>query len=159
MGRKSLASRFLKKVRRDSATGCLLWIASVDQHGYGQISRGGRGTGMGKAPRVAWILRYGSIPAGLAVLHKCDNPRCVEIDHLFLGTLKDNVQDMIRKGRHRPARGEKNGQAVLSAVLVRELRRLHRENGSGSSQLAKQFQLNRQTVRAVLNGSTWAHVS
>ena len=114
---------------------------------------------MEKAPRAAWILRYGSIPAGLAVLHKCDNPRCVEINHLFLGTLKDNTQDMLRKGRHRPARGEKHGQAVLSEALVRELRRLHHENGSGPSQLAKEFQLNHQTIRSVLKGRNWTHVT
>ncbi len=90
-----LAERFWSKVVRGE--GCWIWAASVDDHGYGRF-------GIGRlriepAHRVAWMVANGPIPDGLSVLHRCDNPPCVRPDHLFLGTQRDNMRDMIAKGR------------------------------------------------------------
>ena len=94
---RSLSARFWPKVHRRGLKDCWEWKASVNSvHGYGQIGYQGS---MLRAHRVAWMLVRGPIPKGLCVLHKCDNRKCVNPYHLWLGTLKDNTQDMMRKGR------------------------------------------------------------
>lgn len=75
---------------------CWIWKGGINFWGYGQMNFNGRNTG---AYRVSWILHNDEIPGKLFVLHKCDNPLCVNPDHLFLGTQKDNIQDCIKKGR------------------------------------------------------------
>ena len=79
-------------------SGCLLWIAGTNHKGYGVLNLDGKAL---KAHRVAWAHRYGPIPPRLQVCHKCDVRSCINTDHLFLGTNRDNVLDMIRKGRGR----------------------------------------------------------
>lgn len=101
--REPWPERFSSKTQVQ-ATGCIEWIASRDGCGYGMFRFGGRSQ---RAHRVAWILTFGGIPDGLQVLHKCDNPPCVNPDHLFLGTNHDNVLDAVAKGRH-GGRGEKH---------------------------------------------------
>ncbi len=90
--------RFFEKVEQP-ATGaaCWTWIGSRNTQGYGNFFFGAR---VDKAHRAAWMLFRGEIPADLCVLHRCDNPRCVNPEHLFLGTKDDNNQDKMRKGRH-----------------------------------------------------------
>ena len=91
-----LEIRFWNKVERDPLTGCLNWTAFKLPAGYGTINIGGTHR---LAHRVSYQMCYGVDPKQLLVCHKCDNPSCVNPQHLFLGTHKDNTQDMIRKGR------------------------------------------------------------
>jgi len=77
--------------------GCWLWVGARDRDGYGQIKIAKRQT---KAHHAAWIRAGRTIPDGMCVLHRCDNPPCVRIDHLFLGTLADNNADRAAKGRN-----------------------------------------------------------
>lgn len=93
--RRSIEERFWAKVARSD--GCWLWLAAKDGCGYGHFYPESRK--LMKAHRMAWELLKGSIPDCLCVLHHCDNPSCVNPDHLFLGTKKDNTQDAIAKGR------------------------------------------------------------
>jgi len=95
---------FYSRAKKDENSGCWLWQKSVTRGGYGQ-----QGYKMYNysAHRLSWIFSVGPIPKGLAVCHKCDNPLCINPEHLFLGTQKDNVQDMMKKGRH-GARPKKN---------------------------------------------------
>lgn len=88
------APRFTKHVEKTES--CWLWRGAVDTAGYGDCWFRGRTTG---AHRVSWQIFRGEIPDGLFVLHKCDNPICVNPDHLFLGTHSDNMQDASAKGR------------------------------------------------------------
>ena len=76
--------------------GCWEWSASCDDKGYGTFWDGSK---VRKTNRVVWELVFGEIPRGSCVCHHCDNPRCVRPDHLFLGTRRDNVRDMVAKGR------------------------------------------------------------
>jgi len=97
--------RFWSKVDKDTSSGCWLWTAGKTPLGYGIFQvKTEKCMGWGhwksvRAHRFAWELTYGLIPEGMNVLHKCDNPPCVRPTHLFLGTQKDNVRDMIHKGR------------------------------------------------------------
>ena len=90
-----LRKRFNEKYEI-SISGCWNWTGSVDSKGYGSIKDGVTS----RAHRVAWKLYKGKIPEGIFVLHTCDNRKCVNPNHLFLGTSKDNVRDMMDKGRH-----------------------------------------------------------
>lgn len=85
-------------VHRPELGPCWVWIGTVDKDGYGRAIW--KSMRMQRANRVAWFLRYGSIPDGKQVLHHCDNPPCVNDSHLFLGTNKDNCQDALMKGRN-----------------------------------------------------------
>jgi HNH endonuclease len=102
-----LQERFQSKYRVDSKSGCWIWTAGVDQNGYARISLAPHtNCPMGLASRVSFQLYVGPIPKGLFVLHHCDNPRCVNPKHLFLGTQSDNMRDCVQKGRHfAPKRG------------------------------------------------------
>lgn len=76
---------------------CIEFSGLKDSHGYGKKFKNGKHW---KAHRLAWVQVNGHIPAGMKVLHRCDNPACVNVEHLFLGSNKDNSQDMVAKGRH-----------------------------------------------------------
>lgn len=103
--RRSIEERFWPKVNKTET--CWLWTGATDEKGYGKLNRGEQAFGQAGGPiamahRVAWELTYGPIPDGLNALHKCDTPPCVRPDHLFLGTLAENNDDMWTKGRARP---------------------------------------------------------
>lgn len=93
--------RFWKFVNKDS-NGCWFWTGATDGRGYGHISTA-RDKSPQKAYRLAYEMRYGPIPEGGVICHKCDTPLCVNPEHLFLGTQKDNMQDASKKGRLNPA--------------------------------------------------------
>lgn len=110
---RTLAQRFWEKVRKTET--CWLWTASKNPYGYGQMIREGR---------LSWEFAHGVIPEGLCVLHRCDVPACVRVDHLFLGTKADNTDDMVAKGRASGGnlRGELHGNSKLTAQMVLEIR-------------------------------------
>ena len=89
-----MEKRFWSKVKKTDY--CWNWIASEAGNHYGGFKFRGQTT---KANRVSWILHFGEIPKGMCILHKCDNKKCVNPDHLFLGTFADNNLDMMKKGR------------------------------------------------------------
>jgi len=94
---QSLIKRFWEKVEKTD--NCWLWKAFKNKRGYGKI---GVGSGVSaNATRVSWVMHHGEIPEGMFICHKCDNPSCINPDHLFLGTRQDNVNDMMLKKRSR----------------------------------------------------------
>lgn len=151
-----LHMRFWSKV--DKTGDCWIWKAGKDSGGYGTISA--RGINANKAHRVSWWLTFGEIPKGLNVLHKCDNPPCVNPDHLFLGTQKDNMQDCSKKGRINPKdqRGEKHAMNVLTNQKVFELRRLRKETNLSFQRIAKMNGISTMTAYRAITGKSWGHI-
>jgi predicted XRE-type DNA-binding protein len=120
--RLTLRERFEQKVDRSSADGCHLFQAGAQtRSGHRMIWNQGR---MHLAHRIAWELERGPIPEGICVLHRCDNPPCVRVDHLFLGTVGDNNADRDAKGRQVALRGEEHGSAKLTEEQVAAIREL-----------------------------------
>lgn len=96
-------SRISEGVNVDDKSGCWNWKGNINNSGYGSVSvsKGSRDKKVTmRTHRMSWIAFNGDIPAGMHVLHKCDNRTCVNPEHLFLGTHRDNMQDMMQKGRH-----------------------------------------------------------
>lgn len=108
------------------------------------------------AHRYAWEREHGD-PGELCVLHKCDNPCCVRVTHLFLGTRADNNADMDAKGRRRPHIGVKNPHAVLDDEKVLAIR-LKRKEGLSMQAIANIYGVSRTTIQNVLENKTWRHV-
>lgn len=128
--------------------GCWMWTGKQIGNGYGDGRRG-------SAHRQSWVMANGPIPRGMCVLHRCDVPLCVRPDHLFLGTRGDNNRDCKQKGRN--ARGEKNGQALLTESDVIDIRSLA-AMGAKRSSLAAAFDVTKSTIGMVVTRKHWAHV-
>lgn len=116
--RSDVARRFWTYVRKTSGDSCWEWQGVLAKKSYGAFCPG-PGRRMHPAHRYAWQLTHGAPPEHLLVCHKCDNPRCVRPDHLFLGTTQDNSDDKVRKGRQ--AKGEALARAVKERARQRRL--------------------------------------
>lgn len=128
---KELMDRFYQKFDR-TENGCWEWHASMLPNGYGAIQYHRQKTG---AHRVSWIIHYGEIPSGLFICHKCDNKKCVNPEHLFLGTAKDNARDRANKGRSFRPIGELNSQIKMI--------------GSRRTEALREFRISLETVDVV----------
>lgn len=152
----TLLERFMKKVKVDTATGCWLWTGSIDDRGYGVIRVDGKAK---KAHRVSWELHRGKIGRGKkrhdrCVLHKCDVRKCVNPEHLFRGTQKQNNKDMARKGRAAHRFGEANPRAKLTRVDAQKIRERFAVLGTRTA-VAKEFHVHLSTVGRIISGKRW----
>lgn len=145
--------RFWRKVQK--SVRCWSWMAATDEDGYGSFTPYPHGPTL-RAHRYAWEFSNGPIPPKLCVLHSCDNPACVNPDHLFLGTTTQNNADRDSKGR--TARGESSGKNLLTVEMVRRIRALYRGRAFGPGRIASKLNLPYDAVRGVLDGRTWRHV-
>jgi hypothetical protein len=132
-----------------SEGGCRVWTAGKFKDGYGGYFLSGK---MQRAHRVAWVAANGPIEDGLQVLHRCDNPTCVNPDHLFLGTIADNMKDRHQKGRS--ISPENAPTAKLTPVKVREIR----NSPLSPSELAKIYNVTLSNICKILRGDTWKEV-
>jgi len=134
-------------------TRCWMWTAAVNNQGYGLVNRRRQKDGR-YAHRVAYKLFNGDIPDGMFVLHKCDTPRCVNPEHLSLGTQSDNIKDCASKGRLVDNSGERHGMAKLDAEKVLQIRASDAKNGD----LAKQYNVSETTIRFIRQRKLWKHI-
>ena len=129
--------------------GCWLWLGATSR-GYGRWRRF-------RVHRFVYSMMVGKIPNGMYVCHSCDVKNCVNPRHLFLGTQKDNMADMVRKGRRAPTKGEMNPRARLTESEVSDIR-FALDNGVTCSELHRWSGIPRGTLEHIYYGRSWAHV-
>jgi hypothetical protein len=133
-------------------TPCTEWTSYRNAAGYGVIGRRKK-----RAHRRAWEEKYGPIPEGLDVRHKCDNPACINVEHLELGTHAENMQDMVQRGRS--SRGSQRPLSKLTEDQVKVIRiRLADPYRGINNDLAAEFGVSKQTICNIKNGRGWDHV-
>jgi hypothetical protein len=142
----------------DVFSGCWVWNGHINNHGYGVVGFGSRATHRGTmlAHRMSYEVFIGPIPRDLNVLHSCDNPSCINPEHLFAGTHLDNHRDMVSKGRQVILRGEDVGTSKLTASQVREIKSRLGYRNSGA--LAREFGVSDSLIDNVRYGKSWRHV-
>lgn len=167
--------RFFSQIEKQEG-GCWVW-KGYPKIGYGQFRVNGKRY---YTHRYSWIIHNGEIKDGLHVLHKCDNPRCVNPDHLFLGTQADNMRDMTEKGRRvkgkdhylygkrmceesrlkisKSIAGEKHPNSKLNVEIVREIRRLYDSGEMKPGKIAEKFGISTSCAEFVAYRRSWRSV-
>jgi hypothetical protein len=136
--------RFFSKVSSEpDENGCLIWLTGRFESGYGQFWLKGKNV---KAHRIAWEIEHDPIPDGLLVLHKCDVKWCVNVQHLYLGTMQD-----------RKAYGERHGNTGLTEDRVREIHKLA-WSGVTARKIGEMFRASESTVYRIKYGQAWKHL-
>lgn len=152
------ASRFWAKVNRQSEKECWEWNASVDTRGYGNVGvpQGDGSFLTQRSHRVSWMLTHGGVLGRKdLVCHTCDNRRCVNPAHLFLGDHLANNRDCLKKGRWPIPRGEANGRAILTAEQVADIR----ASFETVANLAKKYGLSKSAMADAKRGKSWRDVA
>lgn len=146
---KTLQARFDAKCAKPNSNGCIEWLGTKTRGGYGLLRSGPAGSIRTTAHRFAWVLKRGDLSPEILVLHACDNPSCVNVDHLFLGKPVANTHDMIRKGRHGWRRGTPwQKLCEVDAERINDLRR----SGHTQQTVADWFGVSRPLISLVESG-------
>lgn len=147
---------FWSKVKKTSKTKCWIWFGAYNKNpGYGKFQASYK---IYSAHRFSYEFHFGIIKnKKMRVLHKCDNTLCVNPNHLFLGTDKDNVDDCVSKDRH--SRGERNGCAILIEENVQAIYSMHHDNLKTISEIAKIFKVSYGAIYAIVHKRNWKHLN
>lgn len=159
MGRKITPEESFHEKYIKQQNGCWNWVAGADKHGYGRIGIGFPKTEV--SSRFSWKLYNGAIPCGLHVCHKCDNPKCVNPDHLFLGTPQDNRLDSKRKQRDSPPPvhfGSTHHKAKIDESIVVKIRELYSTTNLSQRKLSAMFGVSQTVIGRIIRRELWVHV-
>lgn len=152
--RKRLIERYERRVIRNGEQFCWDW-SGHNSHGYGAMKFDGKAL---KAHRVSWEIHNGKIPENLCVLHRCDVKICTRPSHLFLGTLEDNIKDMIKKGRDRSPVGSKVYRSVLNEEKVGKIKTLLKK-GMRPASIASEYKVSKSAIEHIKYGRCWKAVN
>lgn len=147
-----------KRIEYVEENGCHICVSHAKaKGGYPKLKRNGKLLTMS---RYIYELHYGKIPEGLVVRHKCDNPLCINPEHLELGKQIDNMRDKYERGRanHKAVRGENAGCAKLTENDVREIITLLKA-GKSQREIAKRFKVSQNAIYLIKNGKSWTHIT
>lgn len=153
--------RFWDKVQIKGPDDCWEWLASTNTDGYGQFAfypeKKNKKVNL-QAHQIAYFLQHRCIPDGLCVCHTCDNRKCNNHQHLFIGTQTDNIKDRDNKGRHRATKGIESASAILTEIQVQEIRILRFVGKRTLSNIAATFGITDSCVKGIIYGSNWKHL-
>lgn len=147
--------RFYSKIKIDDTSECHEWTDALCPWGYGMFRP--KGQKQVKAHRYSYALKHGAIPDGMYICHHCDNPKCVNVQHLFLGTALENNKDKIDKNRHNSPKGVNHFRVKVSEQCVIEVKKLLKEIKS-PTKVAKQLNVPVHFVENIKYKRTWNHV-
>ena len=150
-----LLERFWSKVNILSEDECWEWKAGINSTGRGIFKINGKSI---HAHRMAWILTNGEIPNGMFICHHCDNGKCMNPKHLFVGTPADNVHDMINKGRKITLHGEDDPKSKLTEKQVIEIKQLYIPYKFTQYKLAEMYNVSRSAIESIICGYNWQHL-
>lgn len=151
----SLPDRYWSKVDEPDNNGCWLWNAGKLTSGYGIYTIKHENF---VATRISYEDVHGKVPDGLFMLHHCDVRACVNPEHLYAGTKKDNVDDMYRRKRANNIRGTTVHNSLLNEDVVREMRHMRSEYGATFVDIADYFGVSKSTASHAITGINWAWV-
>ena len=151
--RLTFEERLCRRTIKLGPDDCWLWTGSKDPKGYGYLREGTKSI---RVHRIAYELHNGSIPNGKCVCHRCDNPSCLNPNHLWLGTHRENMEDMAQKGRAwKPTWfGETNPSSKLNLEKVKEIRARY-NNGEPQRSIAKDYGIHQVTVSDIVTYASW----
>lgn len=151
---RNVEQKFIDFVYPEPNTGCWIWGGNINRSGYAVFYD----TGFISGHRYSYKYFKGDFDSNLSVLHKCDVRCCVNPDHLFLGTHRDNMLDMDSKGRRVVLRGSHNGNSKLSESDVLQIRKLHNPKVYPTRKLAKMYSVNQRLIWNIINRKSWRHL-
>lgn len=137
---------------------CWDWNGNINSSGYAHIKIGGRDSLRSyNAHRIAYLVYVGSIEKNKIVCHKCDNRKCCNPEHLFLGTYKDNMVDMVNKKRNMNPKGSQCSWSKLNEDQVLKMLELFK-NGKNCAEVAREFGIDRRSASDIKRGRKWGHI-
>ncbi|MDX1532835.1 MAG: HNH endonuclease signature motif containing protein [Nitrosopumilaceae archaeon] len=159
LSKNELKEHMLKRIRKHIRTkdSCWIWIGAKDKNGYGLMPSGLKGDQFPerRVHRIIWHLFNSPIEKGKVVCHKCDNPSCVNPEHLFIGLPKDNTEDMLKKGRG--IKGETSPSSKFKEKDIKEMRKKFNQ-GVRPLNIMKEFNISRQHLHSIVTFKSWQHV-
>lgn len=145
---KNIKTYIIESMMIEPGSGCWNWEKYINSGGYGRVKHQGR---MIQAHHLSYIGFTGGIPTGMMVLHRCDNRKCVNPNHLFIGSHKDNMKDMVLKNRSNKPHGCRNPQSKLSESAVVEIR----NSNLNGVELARKFNVSKSAICLIRKNRTW----
>lgn len=150
---EKIKSEFLKKITIKE-NGCHEWVGAKCEKGYGMYKYNGRTI---RAHRFAWFIKTGNlIPDKIMACHKCDSPPCVNPEHIFLGSGKDNYDDMRNKGREKKLKGQDCSRSLLNNETALKI---YKNKNLTQLELSKIYKVAPSTISAIKNGQNWSSVT
>lgn len=151
-----LKAKFLERLQKYNLPGlpdeCWEWQGSKAFYGYGSILYEG---GLYRTHRVAWEVYHSPIPDKMCVLHKCDNPKCVNPSHLFIGTQSDNMKDRDKKGRGNQVGGTKHYKSKFTLKQIKQIRELYATGRYDQYALADMYECHQPTICRIVRKETY----